>query len=1269
VIDFRLLGTLEAVEDGRPLPLGGPQQRAVLATLLLHANELVPAERLIDMVWGGRPPPTAATVVQVYISRLRKLLGRELLVSRAPGYLLRVSPDQIDIGRAERLIAVARETQEPARRSALLRDALALWRGAALADFAYEELGREEAERLEELRLTTLEWTIEAELELGHHAELVAELEALLEEHPVRERLRSQLMLALYRAGRQADALSVYRDGRTKLVQELGLEPGPSLQRLERRILTHDPTLDAAQPPDRAGSREERKSVSALFAEVILFDDEVDAPLDPEEAKRLLEPCFARIGEELERFGGSVETLIGDTVRAVFGAPVAYEDHAERAVRAALAVRDLMAAHGRIGIRVGISTGEALVRTRKSPDEAGVAFGAVFGRADRIRSDAPTNAILVADSTYRATLDTIAYRRHDGGAMWEALRAKTAIRGERPRAGDIALVGRTQELGLLSEKIRSATETRTPELLTIVGAPGIGKTRLLRELAARLRPSRTLWLQGRSIPYGDGVAYWAFAEAVKAYAKILDTDAPAQAARKVRRAVTRAAPDGPKTVENHLRALLGLETDEVATERAAAFSAWRRFLDGIATRHPLVLVLEDMHWADEGLLDFVEHIAASSDGTPAVFLCTARPDLLDRRPFWAAAAPHATTVDLSPLSDEEIRALVGALLEDRSLPTNLAERLVSRVDGNPLFAEEYVRTLVERGVLRRAHSGWQLDADADDQPPESVHDVIAARIDGLPLDAKSLLQDAAVIGKVFWPGSVAAIGGRSRKASEAQLEHLALRGLVRQDERSAVQDEAQYTFKHVLTRDVAYGQIPRVERSAKHRRAAEWIESHARADDVAELLAHHYVNALEFARAHGIEWQDLVERSVEALWRAGERSRQLYANEDAAAYFRQALTILGESPTADPVRSTEPALSLRESLGDILELTGKHRDGEAAFCAALGLTSTDDHLRRSRLFRKQALSRQLQRRVEGAFAALADAENALGDKASGTHWWQERCEVGVQRLEVLYFGGALDAFVEEFERVKSLVLTRGTPAQRSALFTWHSMVLLRRDRFITSDETLSDQRAALAAALESGNTRVIAQKRFTYGFGLLWAGQLDDAETQMQESLAQATRVGDVTTRVRCLNFLGVTARKRGDVESARELGCRTLEVAQGSGKLEYVLQAHATLAWVAWRQGDLDLTEKHAQSALTGWDDVFQMRVFAWMAHWPLLGVALARSDETEAVEHARTILDPTRQPMPAKLESTLAAAVAARDSGDLQAVHRRFDQARELATRDGYL
>jgi DNA-binding SARP family transcriptional activator len=346
-MEFSVLGPLEVRDDGRVLPLGGNRKRALLATLLLNANRPLAIERLIDALWGERPPPTGATTVHVYISQLRKVLGRDRLRTTPAGYVLDVGADEFDRSRFERLVASARLAADPAERAALLREALSLWRGPALEDLRYEPAAEVEADRLDEERLTALEERINAELDLGLHERVVGELEQLTATHPLRERPREQLMLALYRAGRQADALEVCRSAQRRLRDELGIEPGVGLRRLEHSILNHDPALGAApalvlqvtERDRRREPREERKVVTVLFADIAGFTRRAEE-LDPEDVRRLLRRFHEPVRAELERFGGSVEKFIGDAVMAVFGAPVAHEDDAERAVRAAFAIRD-----------------------------------------------------------------------------------------------------------------------------------------------------------------------------------------------------------------------------------------------------------------------------------------------------------------------------------------------------------------------------------------------------------------------------------------------------------------------------------------------------------------------------------------------------------------------------------------------------------------------------------------------------------------------------------------------------------------------------------------------------------------------------------------------------------------------------------------------------------------------------------------------------------------------------------------------------------------
>jgi DNA-binding SARP family transcriptional activator/tetratricopeptide (TPR) repeat protein len=890
-MEVRVLGPLEVVDDGRDLTPARPKHRALLALLLLRANEVVPADELIEALWGHEPPGTAGKALHGHVSALRKLLGADVIETRPPGYALRMRPEETDIGRFEALVAEALQEPDPGGRSKLLRDALGLFRGEPLADFRYDAFARESAAGLEELRLSALEARVEADLELGRHAELVPELERLVLASPLRERLRGQLMVALYRAGRQSDALHVYQHGRQILADELGLDPGPAQRQLERQILAHDPALDvpAGRPP-QPPPREERKVVTVLFCDLVGFTADAEE-LDPEDVRALQRPYFDRVRAEVGRFGGTVEKFIGDAVMAVFGAPAAHEDDPERAVRAALAVRDALTAV--FEVRIGVHTGEALVTLDADPRAGeGIVAGDVVNTAARLQALAPPNGILVGETTFRATRHAIDYGPRDlvrakGKAEPVGVYEGIGVSGAPSHVREPEFVGRSRELHRLVAAFERASAERQPELVTIAGVPGIGKTRLLREFRGSVG-ERATWYQGRSLPYGDGVTYWALGEVVKACAGVLESDEPADVAAKIERAADQAVTDPAEArwVARQLGPLVGLEA-EGSTAAGEAWAAWRVFFEGLAERGPTVLALEDLHWADTGLLDFVDELVDHAADVPLVMVCTARPELLDRRPGWGGGKRNTTTVSLAPLSREETAQLVGALLRGRELPQGAQARVLERADGNPLYAREFAHLALERGVA------------AEVDTPESLHALIAGRLDALAPPEKQLVQDASVVGEVLWVDALAAIAGRPVAAVDELLHALERKEFLRRHRRSSVEGQSEYAFHHVLVRDVAYSQIPRSERAGKHRQAAEWIEALGRREDHAEMLAHHYVRALDLARAAHEPSALLEERARVALRDAGDRAAGLGVVSVAAAYYTRALELW---PEDDPDR-------------------------------------------------------------------------------------------------------------------------------------------------------------------------------------------------------------------------------------------------------------------------------------------------------------------------------------------------------------------------------
>jgi class 3 adenylate cyclase/tetratricopeptide (TPR) repeat protein len=672
--------------------------------------------------------------------------------------------------------------------------------------------------------------------------------------------------------------------------------------------------------------REERKVVTVLFADLVDFTA-VGETLDPEDVRALQEPYWEFVRAEIEKNGGTVEKFIGDAVVGLFGAPVAHEDDPERAVRAALTIRDWAQDQQPIQVRIAVTTGEALVALGAQPLAGeGMTTGDVVNTASRLQGQAPANGIIVDERTFRATSHVIDYRRTGNVAakgkehpvpVWEVVHARSRLGVDVVSHGRTPLVGRMRELELTLAMLARVRAESAPQLLTIVGVPGIGKSRLVYELmqAVVADPSAIVtWRQGRSLPYGDGVTFWALTEIVKADAGILETDPDEVVREKLARTVRQVVQDEAEAVwvERHLHPLIGLgESGDLSAERRAeSAAAWRRFFEAHAEQRPLVLVFEDLHWADESLLDFVDGLVEWVSHVPLLVVATARPELVERRPNWGGGKANATTLSLSALSEAETERLVDALLKQSNVDAGTRATLSAHADGNALYAEQYVRMLGER------------DRAAELPMPETVHGIIAARLDALSEDEKALLQNAAVYGKVFWAGAVVALDGIDREAVGERLHGLDRKEFIQRARRSSVAGESEYAFRHVLFRDVAYSQIPRAARADKHSRAAAWIESLGRSEDHAEMLAHHFVSALELTRAAGLTTTKLVSKARDSLIQSGDRARSVNAFKEAAGYYERALELSSETGEQRPLALWGYASSLFASgaeAGEVLE--------------------------------------------------------------------------------------------------------------------------------------------------------------------------------------------------------------------------------------------------------------------------------------------------------------------------------------------------------------
>ena len=627
---------------------------------------------------------------------------------------------------------------------------------------------------------------------------------------------------------------------------------------------------------------EERRVVSVLFVDLVGFTSRSEK-LDPEDVRAFLMPYYESVRDEIERRGGTVEKFIGDAVMGLFGAPTAYGDDPERAVRAALAVRDWAADEG-LQVRVAVNTGEALVALDAvaAKGEPLVA-GDVVNTAARLQSGAPVGSVIVGDETHAATRTAIEYRpglpvvakgKSEPIPSWLAVEPVTGA-GERVLSR-VPIVGRERELATLAGIWERVTEERRPQLVTVVGPAGIGKSRLALEFSQHVASLGGRALRGRSTPYGSGTPYSAFGHHVKQLAYVYDSDGREEAQEKLRATLVELVHSEEEGAEHayHLALLLGLGDDGTVGDRETLFFSARVLLETVAAREPLVLLFEDIHWADASLLDLIETLAARVREVPILLLALTRPELLAERPGWGGGLPAYTALQLERLADDASRELAEGLLERAGLEPAQVEAVAKTAEGNPLFIEELAAALAERTT-----------GDADELPT-SIRAIIAARLDALPPDERAALIDAAVVGRVFWKGALARID--DTRDLTTLLGSLEQRDLVRREAVSRIQGDQQFAIKHGLIRDVAYQILPRAGRRERHAAVAGYLQE--KTGDVGqstEALAHHWQEAGENQRA------------VDCLLVAADQAGRGWAKDHAVTLYSTALRLL---PEDDPRR-------------------------------------------------------------------------------------------------------------------------------------------------------------------------------------------------------------------------------------------------------------------------------------------------------------------------------------------------------------------------------
>jgi class 3 adenylate cyclase/tetratricopeptide (TPR) repeat protein len=964
--------------------------------------------------------------------------------------------------------------------------------------------------------------------------------------------------------------------------------------------------LDADVSPPVAVGAEERRTVTVMFADLSGFTA-VSEELDPELLGAVVGGAMRRLATEVRRFGGRVDKFIGDSVMALFGAPVAHEDDPERALRAALGMQAAMieinaqfgAQHGaHFGLRVGINTGEVLAGT---VGEAYTVIGDAANTAQRLQAAARPGTITVGRTTVAATRGVIAYRglgpldlkgKAEPVPAWEAVGLVGGLSGqpgeldatpvggqglERPVEDrpETPLIGRRDELAQLLSLAGalSAGGGGPPHLATVVGQAGVGKSRLLRELERSLAstPGGPRIRRGRSLPYGNNVVFWPLGEVLRAECGIVDGDGSAEAWTKLSSRLGEllgtelaGAESGEEMLEPGQIALIGrLLGVEVPVDvespsgadarrlRGTFFATVRSIVDGMARERPLVLAWEDIHWADEGMLDLIEYLATSLRG-PVLLVCLSREDLLERRPSWGLARRNATTIFVDPLGEEQTVELVSALVGEQH-SRELIGTLAERAGGNPLFAEELVRRLVEEGP------------DATVELPHTVQALLAARLDSLGSLERRILAHAAVVGRTFWAAALAGVTSEAGEDLEAALTALRERDLIVSGDGGLLAGEPELAFRHVLIRDVAYRMLPKAVRARKHFEVGQFIGERAgeRADEVVALLAEHFDRAAQLGGEVKLAAPVLGLYRAQALRHleaAGDAARVFYANEEALTRYEAArgyadrddavatgidekrgdvLVSLGRVDAA--IGLWEGALAYHKGLGDIERVAGLHRKiGAALAHKGERREAIAHHQEGIRLIRDGAPSAVL----VGLYEEAAWLYMQTGDNMLAIYSAEKALQLAEQTGEPGAASRARGIFGRIFGRIGDTVKARENLEQAVEL------------------ARTAERQEAVLALLALGHHLESAEAEY------------EEARGIYEEGLLLAREIGEVPAQIELLSGLGQLAVYACDWSSAKVTCEAAVALGERDGLSGKLCLPYALLGLLEWREGDWERSE-----------------------------------------------------------------------------------------------
>lgn len=1047
----------------------------------------------------------------------------------------------------------------------------------------------------------------------------------------------------------------------------------------------------------------ERKPVAILFTDIV-DSTSIAEKLDPEDWRDIITGAHQLVSQVVYRYEGTIAQLLGDGVLAFFGAPITHEDDPLRAVRAGLEIQEAIQVYQQnvkrlapnFQMRVGINTG--LVVVGNIGDDLHMeyqAIGDAVNLAARVQSLANPGKVLISESTYHGRSQFIECTdlgmvtvkgKAEPVHVYQVLHLKDATPNYLADKTDIPMVGREKELSQLQD-LTAAVKAGIGRIAIISGEPGVGKSRLVSEWRATLESSEQIeigWVEGHCLSYSQSIAYHLVNDSLRSMAGLAVTLNHADTLLALQKFIQDLL--GENWVETY--ALLGhllslpLEQDvlvhirglDPVTLQAHYVTALQKILNAMAVQKPLVLLCEDLHWADPSSVEILIRLLPLTREVPLFFCFTSRPDqdtpgwqliLAAREKLGAGLAE----IFLQPLSIAATNQMVSTLLAASELPEKVKQLVLNKSEGNPLFVEEIVRMLVERDALIRENDTWIIQKNLDLlEIPDNLKRLVLSRIDRLGEEPKRVLRVASVIGREFALKVLEQVySNQDQDFKHGKMTaHLSLLEYANLIKLATVHPDLRYLFYHAVIQEAAYEAMLKADRRVLHRMVAETLEQifPDRLDDLAATLGYHFGKG------------EVRDKAVIYLTQAAQQAQARYANQEAIGLYYSAIELVEQQieNSSQPEIWEEKLVALRESLGDIQYLVGHHHEARTNLKAAIVHSHIEDFLRLARLHRKMGSTWIPTHDWNEALKAYQTAEIALGQQQDENNlvWWQEWLQLQIDLMFLYYWENRPDEIKRLADNVRPIIEKYGSVAQRGGFYQGLVLANLRYERYRITEETLADMQAYLSVQKEVNNPGALGWNYFMQGFVRLWHHDLEIAHSSLQSALMLVRQTGDITVESRIVTYLTICCRMRGFVDDVRSLALESEDVAVRAGMLEYSATAQANLSWVCWWMGDFGEARIKALNALDQWQKVpvgHASCTFKWTALFPLLAMADLDKQIEETIEYCHTLLDSGQMRLPDPLEEVLNEVISCWEEKNNEEMLAKLHQAVESAKEYGYL